>query len=228
MKSVIDLTGGMQNGMWGYHELPGLEKVVPPVEITPFATIEENGFFSSRLSLGTISCCYVEAGSHIVEGGKLLEEYPVERFIRPAKLVRLPAQNPRALIDDRMLRERAPKIMRGDALIIETGWGAMWNKPGYVLQCPNLRKSALRWVLDQEISIFAVDVPCIEASWADDAEEEKGGLLRELFERDVLLVAPLVNLERIKGNEGTIICLPLSIKSVSGAPARVVFVEEDG
>jgi kynurenine formamidase len=226
MKRVTDLTGRMENGMWGYFELPGLEKVVPPVRIEEIANIEERGFFSSKLSLSTISSCYVEAGSHIIEGGKLLEEYPVERFIRPAKLVRLPEQKPRALIDGKALEERAPATEKGDALIVDTGWGRMWNKPGYVLKCPNFRQSALRWVLDRDISILAVDVPCIEASWADDAEEERGNLLAELFKKDVLLVAPLVNLESIEGDAGTLVCLPLSIASVSGAPARVVFIEE--
>jgi hypothetical protein len=50
---------------------------------------------------------------------------------------------------------------------------SMWNKPGYVLTCPNFRKSALRRVLDWNIGIFAVDVPYIEASWANNAEEER-------------------------------------------------------
>jgi arylformamidase len=227
MKTVTDLSGRMENGMWGYFELPGLEKIVPPVRIEAISHVGENGFFSSKLSMSTISSCYVEAGSHILEGGKLLEEYPVERFIRPAKILRIPELKPRALIDVKELEERAPAIDEGDALIVDTGWGRMWNKPGYVGTCPNFRKSALRWVLDRNISVFAVDVPCIEASWTDDAEGEKGNLLAELFKRDVLLVAPLVNLEKVKGDEGTLVCLPLSVKSVSGAPARVVFIEGD-
>ncbi len=102
----------------------------------------------------------------------------------------------------------------------------MWNKPGYVLQCPNMLRSALEWVLDRDISIFGVDVPCIEASWSEDDEEEKGGLLGELFKRGVLLVAPLVNLDRIKSDSGKLVCLPLSIRGTSGAPARVVFIED--
>jgi arylformamidase len=225
MKTVTDLTGQMENDMWGYFELPGLEEIVPPVRIEAFARVGEHGFFSSKLSLSTISSCYVEAGSHILEGGKLLEEYPVERFIRPAKILRLPEQEPRALIDDRTLEENSPAIEKGDALIVDTGWGRWWNKPGYVGTCPNFRKNALRWVLDRNISVLAVDVPCIEASWTDGAEEEKGNLLAELFKKDVLLVAPLVNLEKVRRDEGTLVFLPLSVKSVSGAPARVVFIE---
>jgi kynurenine formamidase len=227
MKIVIDLTGQMENGMWGYFELPGLAELVQPVRIEEAANVREHGFFSSKISLSTVSACYVEAGSHILEGGRLLEEYPVERFIRPAKIVRLPEQKPRALIGGESLERAAPAIEKGDALIVDTGWGRMWNRPGYVLTCPNFRKSALRWVLDRNISILAVDVPCIETSWSEDAEEEKGNLLAELFRQDVLLVAPLVNLEKVRGDGGTLVCLPLSVKSVSGAPARVVLMQDE-
>ena len=124
-----------------------------------------------------------------------------------------------------MLEAHAPKIDRGDALIIDTSWGSMWNKPGYVLQCPNMLKSALQWVLEKDISIFGIDVPCIEASWSEEDEGEKGGLLSEMFRQGVLLVAPLVNLSMIKANTGTLFCLPLSLKGTSGAPARVLYME---
>jgi len=226
MKNVIDLSGPIQNGLWGYHELPGLEGIVPHVEVEAIATVKENGFFSSRIVLSTISASYVEAGSHIIENAKNLDEYPVERFIRPAKIIRLPEQSPKALITETLLKEHTSEIKSGDALIIDTGWGKMWNKPGYVLQCPNLLSEALEWVLKKDISIFAVDIPCIEASWSEDDEEAKGGLLAEIFGREILLAAPLVNLDKIKKDAGTLVCLPLSIKGTSGAPARIVFIED--
>jgi kynurenine formamidase len=226
MGAVIDLSGQIENGLWGYDELPGLENIIPRVEVETIATVEENDFFASRIVVSTISGTYVEAGSHILEDGKTLDEYHVNSFIRPARVIKLPEQRAKALVDDSTLRENAPEIKKGDALIIDTGWGKMWNKPGYVLQCPNMRRSALEWVLNRDISIFGIDVPCIEASWSEDDEEEKGGLLGELFKRGVLLVAPLVNLEKIKSDSGQLICLPLSVKGTSGAPARVVFIED--
>jgi kynurenine formamidase len=227
MGSVIDLSGKIENGLWGYHELPGLEDIVPTVQLKTIATVQEHGFFASKFVLSSISASYVESGSHIIEGAKNLDEYPVERFIRPAKIIRLPTQPAKSLIDELLLQKNAPDIDSGDALIIDTGWGTMWNKPGYVLQCPNFLRGALEWVLEKDISIFAVDVPCIEPSWSEDKEEEKGGLLAKIFERDVLLAAPLVNLKSIRGNTGTLVCMPLSATGTSGAPARIVFIESD-
>jgi kynurenine formamidase len=226
MGAVIDLSGQIENGLWGYYELPGLENIIPHVEVETIATVKENDFFASKIVVSTISGTYVEAGSHILRGGKTLDEYDVSSFFRPARIIKLPEQKAKALIDDSILKENAPEINRGDALVIDTGWGRMWNKQGYVLQCPNMLRSALQWVLDRGISIFGIDVPCIEASWSEDDEAEKGGLLGELFKQGVLLVAPLVNLNRIRSDSGQLVCLPLSVKGTSGAPARVVFIED--
>jgi arylformamidase len=223
----IDLTGRIENGMWDYRALPGLESLVPPVEITPIASVERDGFFASRIVLSTISGTYLEAGSHILSGGPLLDSYGVDHFFRPATIVRLPPLAPKTLIDADMLRAAAPPIDRGDALIIDTGWGRMWNQPGYVLTCPNMKASAVQWVIDREPSIFAVDVPAIEAAWSEDDPDTKGGMLGALFAKGILLLAPLVNLDQVRVTKGQFVALPLSVKGCSGAPARVVFIEPD-
>jgi kynurenine formamidase len=124
------------------------------------------------------------------------------------------------------MAKHAPQVAKGDALLLATGWGAIWNKPGYVLQCPNMKRNALDWVLAQPISIFGVDIPCIEASWSEDDPAEKGSLLKELFRKDILLLGPLVSLESTRSNTGTLVCLPLKLKGTSGAPCRAVFIEE--
>jgi kynurenine formamidase len=226
MKRYVDLSGKVENGLWGYEVLPGLEKIIPPARVETIATVRENGFFGSRISLSTITGTYLEAGSHILEKAKNLDAYSVSDFIKPAAIVRLPRQKEKALVQGELLEKHAPRVSRGDALIIDTGWGAMWNRPGYVLTCPNLARSALEWALAKGISIFGTDVPCIESSWSEDEASEKGGLLGKLFERNVLLVAPLVNLDQAKADRGMLYCLPLSVAGTSGAPARVVWEEE--
>jgi arylformamidase len=225
VKRYVDLSGKVENGLWGYEVLPGLENIIPAASIQAIASVRENGFFASKVCLSTITGTYLEAGSHILEGAKNLDAYGIADFIKPAAIVRLPRQKEKALVHAELLEKHAPRISRGDALIIDTGWGAMWNKTGYVLTCPNLSRNAIEWVLGKGISIFGCDVPCIESSWSEDAESEKGGLLGMLFKRNVLLVAPLVNLDQTKSDNGTLYCLPLNVAGTSGAPARVVWEE---
>lgn len=227
MKRYHDLSGKLENGLWSYQALPGLEQIIPEVQIETIATVEKDDFFASKITLSTISGTYVEAGSHILKGGKTLDEYRINDFIKPATIIRLPRQPEKTVVNESMLASHAPKISKGEALIVDTGWGVNWNKPGYVLQCPNFSQSAVEWILEHEPSICAFDVPCLESSWSEDVVEEKGGLLGMMFKRGALLVAPLVNLDQIKRDQGMLYCLPLFVSGTSGAPARIVFEEEE-
>jgi kynurenine formamidase len=225
MRRYVELSGALENGLWTYQALPGLEKIIPEIRIETIATVPENDFFASRLTLCTVSGTYVEAGSHILEGARTLDQYRVTDFIKPARILRLPRQKAKALIDEKLLAAHAPSFRAGEAMLVATGWGRMWNQPGYVLQCPNFTRAAIAWLLKHKPSICGFDVPCIESSWSEDVVEEKGGLLGMLFKKNVLLVAPLVNLSKVKADKGTLYCLPLPVVGTSGAPARVVFEE---
>lgn len=227
MGKIFDLSGLIENGLWGYHELPGLEHIIPRVEITHITSIEKNGFFASKVVLSTISGTYLETGSHVLKEGKTLDQYPLERFCLSAQILRLPTQAEKSIIGRQILEKNAPPISPGDALLIDTGWGLRWNTPGYVLSCPNFDQEALLWVIEQDISLLGVDVPCIESAWSDNEESEKGSMLSKLFAHDILLLAPLVGLERISATRGELVCLPIRLKGTSGAPCRAVFIEND-
>ena len=225
MREIVDLSGLIESGMWGYHQLPGLEEIVPETSIEPFATIRENGFFSSKIIIATISGSYIESGTHMIENARNLDEYSVKDFIKPAKIIRIPGIREKSVVTGEMLEVNTDvKIEKGDALLIDTGYGERWNKPGYVLKGPNYSQDALEWVIDKDISILGVDVPCIEGQWSEGEDEGKGSLIKALFKKGVLLVAPLVNLDKIKSKIGTIYCLPINIKGTSGAPGRIVFI----
>ena len=226
MKRYVDLSGKLENGLWSYRELPGLEKLIPEVRIETIATVARDDFFASKVTLSSISGTYLEAGSHILEDGRNLDDYGVEDFIKPATIIRLPRQAEKALVDADLLAAHAPKIGKGEALIVETGWGARWNRPGFVLQCPNFSRSAVEWLLEHEPAICGFDITCIESSWSEDAVEEKGGLLGLLFKGGALLLAPLVGLDHVRSDHGMLYCLPLFAAGTSGAPVRAVWEEE--
>ena len=221
----IDISGRLENGMWGYHVLPGLERIIPEVRVKTIATIDNVGFFASKFEFSSISGTYVETGAHMIKGYKVLEDYGIEDFIKPVKIIRIPYLKGKESVTVDHLKKSGTEVKKGEALIVDTGWWRRWNKDGYVLNSPYYSKDALMWILDKEISIFGVDVPCIESAWSEDNKEEKGSLLKEMFKRGILLVAPLVNLGKIKSNSGTVYCFPINVKGSCGAPARVVFEE---
>ena len=92
VKRYVDLSGKVENGLWGYEVLPGLENIIPAASIQAIASVRENGFFASKVCLSTITGTYLEAGSHILEGAKNLDAYGIADFIKTAAIVRLPRQ----------------------------------------------------------------------------------------------------------------------------------------
>jgi hypothetical protein len=82
MKRYVDLSGMVENGLWSYKVLPGLENIIPPAAIETIATVKANDFFASRISLSTITGTYLESGAHIIEGAKTLDEYSIADFIK--------------------------------------------------------------------------------------------------------------------------------------------------
>ena len=227
MGKIIDLSGSIRNGIWGYQVLPGLEKLIPEVRVETLATVENDDFFASEIRLSTISGTYLEASSHVLKSGRTIDEYSVSDYIRPVKLIRLPYLEAKAVIDGKMLEENAPAISPGDALIIDTGWWRFWNKPGYVLDSPNFSRSAMEWIVDKKIGILGLDLTCLESAWSEECVEEKGGLLGMLFSSGALMAAPLVNLGEISKHSGTLCCMPLKVEGTSGAPVRAVYMEND-
>ncbi len=229
MSRYIDLSGKLENKMWSYSILPGLEKLIPPVSIKTIATIKNDGFFASMISIPSVSGTYVEASSHIIDNGKLIENYSIEDFIKPAIVIKLPEQKPKAIINLELILEHLNKDLTFEniALIIDTGWWKNWNKRGYVLDCPNYSRDTIEWIVSKRIKMLCVDVPCIESSWSENNKNEKGSLLELLFRNNILLVAPVVNLDKISQNQGTIFAIPLPVANSSGSPARVFFKEED-
>ena len=224
-RKIIDITGELENNLWGYYSLPGMEKVVPPVVISTIASVENQGFFASKISVSTISGTYLEAGSHVLTKGNNLDQHSLNQCILPDRVIQLPTQKPKALITVDLLTQFAPELNPGDALLIGTGWDQQWNKPGFVLDSPNLDRKALQWIIDKKIALLGVDLTCIEASWSEDDEEAKGSLLGSLFESGALLLAPIVNVRKITQKEGILLALPMKVKGTSGAPVRAIFLE---
>jgi arylformamidase len=224
---MIDLSGELYDGMWSYTTLPGFEPRLPSFECERIAAIETHGFEAFDFRLSSITGTYIETGGHMLAGAPMLDDLDIATFMRPAAVCHLPRKDREGVIHRAELEAGCPPVRPGDALLIECGWGSRWGTPDYVNGSPAFHIDCLPWFLDQPFSILGVDVPCIESARSrPDGGEEAGNMLAPLFQRGILLLAPLVNLDRITIPRGRLIALPLNVRGVSGAPCRAVFLED--
>ncbi len=226
MSKVTDLSGPLFNGMWSYNVLSTLGADLPEFHAERLATLGEQGFEAFGYSLSSITGTYIENAGHMLPAIPPLDDIDLSRFIRPAVVCHLPRKGPDEVIHGAELAANCPAVQPGDALLIECGWGVRWESAEYVVHGPGFHLDCLPWLLDQPFSILGVDVPCIETARSrPDGTEAAGNMLVPIFEKGVLLLAPLVNLETIQAPRGELIALPLNIRGVSGAPCRAIFRE---
>jgi arylformamidase len=224
---LIDLSGPLYQGMWSYNVLPGLDTRLPEFEVEKVTWVDRTGFESFRFEMSSISGTYLETSAHVIEGDPGLCDLAPSDFIRPAVVCHLPRKGARDLIHRAELEAHCPPVQEGDALLIECGWGARWRSTNYVLDGPSYHPDCLPWLLEQSFSLLGVDVPCIQSPYPlPDGARYEGNMLLPVFKKGVLLLAPLVNLDKVQVPRGELMAFPLCIEGVSGAPCRAFFRED--
>lgn len=227
MAALIEISGRLAPGLWDYNALDVGDVVFPPVTVERVASIHTDGFDAHGIQLNTLSGTYTETAAHLIESAPTVDTLELTDLIRPAKLLRLSGIGAHGLIEPEQLAEAAPQLEPGDALLIDTGWGRQWNQPGYVTNAPAFSVRTLDWLLAQPFSILGLDTPVMECQWCQQAGrvQDAGELLLPLYERGMVLLAPLVNLDRISVPAGTLIAMPLRLAGVCATPCRAAFVE---
>jgi arylformamidase len=228
MAAIVEISGTLEPGLWDYNVLDLGGASLPPIEVERVASVQHNGFDAHGMRFNSLSGTYTETAAHLIDGAPTVDSLELTRLIRPAKILRLSDVGPRGLIQPEQLAAAAPKLEPGDALVIDTGWGRRWNQPGYVTDAPAFSARTLPWLLEQPFSILALDTPVMECLWceAGGRSEDAGELLRPLYERGMILLAPVVNLDRIGAAEGTLITMPLRVAGVCAVPCRAAFIAD--
>lgn len=214
---VVDLTGTIEPGMWGYGP------PIPAVDVRQVASIETTGWDAHAFSLATITGTYIESAAHLIKGAPTIDQIPPERFVLEAAVLRVPHKSALEHISLAELQAAAPPgMVPGMGIIVATGWDAKWHAPEFVSGSPHFEEVAMDWVVSWQPALLGVDIPCSE-------DPDPAGFVElntRLFRSGALLLAPLVNLQAIRRPFIRLIALPLKIRGVCGTPCRVLALEE--
>jgi arylformamidase len=216
-----DLSGPIREGGWSYADLPALSRMARFRRETQTG-VEADGFETERLVLDTHTGTYLETSAHLVSGGRRLDSLPAPALFFRAWLLRLPPLGPRGWVSAEELERFAPAFAPGDALLVDTGWGARWDDPGFVADAPAYLPECAGWLRDRAPGLLGVDVPCIDSPRPG---EPRTSILADLFARDGVLLAP-ARLDRIPAGAPPgpfeLAALPLAVQGACAAPCRAV------
>lgn len=204
---IIDLSHTIEQDISVY---PGSDRPL----FEDVASIAENGYAEKRLTLFSHHGTHIDAPCHILEGGKTLGDFPVEKFIGRARVVDCRAKK---AIEKTFLQEAIKKPDTLDFIIFNCGWAPKWKTAAYFSGYPVLTADAARWL--GGLSLKGVGFDTISPDALDSSDLQNHHLL---LQRDILIVENLTNLDAIPRDVFTFSCLPLKTVRADGAPVRAV------
>lgn len=171
--------------------------------------IQDAGFLDHVIHLNNHLGTHVDAPGHMVEGGKMLFEYGIDRFICDG--IGIDARGGNTLTADLLNGVEIPK---GAAVLFYTGSGDHYVKSSYATDYPIFDEGLAARLIEADVSMVGVDM----ISYDHDAPFP---IHKMLLKQDILLMENLINLDSIDGKKFKLFALPVNFQ-LEAAPARVV------
>jgi kynurenine formamidase len=185
--------------------------------------IETEGFNVLSVSLGSHTGTHVDAPSHVVASGAVLDELDLARFAGPGIVADVTAASAGTGITWDDLAPVADRLRPGVVLLLRTGWSERYLRTDRYVDHPFLEPAAAERVLERGVRTIGIDAlnPDATSPHGDgalpvhDLVLGAGGVIAE----------NLTNLSEVDGEP--LVCLfPIRLGArADGAPCRAVALE---
>lgn len=188
----------------------------PPIEIETVSAIKDgrssNG---SRISFGSHTATHVDAQHHMIDGGWTVEAMRLDVLIGPALLVALPGDA--AAITAAHLD--GLDLAGVERILFATRNSAFNREREFRTDYTYLAPDAAERLVGAGVKLVGVDYLSVEQFRSGHHRSHK-----TLLGADVIIVEGL-SLGAVPAGRYELICLPLSMPGLDGAPARAVLRE---
>lgn len=167
---------------------------------------------NSNFFMNSHSGTHIDAPLHFFREGKSVDQLPLNTLVGPAMLLDFSLE-PGVSVE--ALEKRWPKAERVTRLLLKTG-----NSNGLPAEEFNqdfcaLRGPEARWLLEQGIQLIGIDGPSIQYFGEDPVVHQL------LLNQGVVIVEGL-QLSAVAAGKYELLCLPLKLIGLEGAPARAL------
>jgi len=222
---IIDASGPIYNGMWSYGPpFPKFEMV----DLKNPEWVDFTAYSQEFRGLSSATGTYIDGPSHALglEKSYAINDVPIEKlfgidaYVLKFDLEKINKVGNRPCItkEDVKIAEKE-EIPKGATIIFATGWGQHWDKPDFLTKSWFLKKDAVEYLVNKSPFILAADTPYF------DNVENKQGIWELIFNNNILIVAPLINTEKITKYKVKLYVCPLKILNTTGLPCRVIIEE---
>jgi arylformamidase len=215
---TIDLTGEIAVGAWTYGP------PFPSIEIQKITKIEEIGYDAYRIVLADHVGTHIDAPSHFFKNTTQSSELSLDQLMGEAELLNFQMKGtPLSCITKTDFERVGSGLRKGDIAVVRTGWETHWNLDDYVTNTPHISNEAAEWLVERKVKLVAGDVALFCDPRVPPTELIPDKIL---LKNGIPYINGLVNLGAISKRRFQFIALPLKVKGVTGAPVRVVAIDD--
>jgi arylformamidase len=191
----------------------------PDVRVRPYSRIADGEDANvTELAFGSHTGTHVDAARHFIDGAQAVDALPLERLIGPARVIQIP-RDARA-IGERELREAGIDGER--RVLLKTRNEVLLERSEFQKDFAYLTGDGARYLLDAGVQLVGIDYLSVEAFDADEPVAH-----RALLEQEVIIVEG-VDLRDVPPGRYELVCLPLRVAGIDGAPVRAVLRTLEG
>jgi len=189
------------------------DAILYPGDIRPrFREIDNGQYRVTEMTIGTHSGTHIDAPSHYLEGGRTVDQIPLDVLAGSARV--LDCSDVETVIGPGSLAGR----LRGVRTLLLKTWFSRREQfdPGY----PALSLEAADLIVEAGITCLGTDAPSIEAFSGD------GSVHRRLLGSG-MVVLELLDLAAVPEGDYHMVALPMRLAGADGSPVRAILCNKD-
>jgi len=244
MSRIVDLTLPVTSGMAGipkiafYDKYPTRVQAVTVVDEGQRATLGSEGvdLLPDAPAIGTMNTVFtlnthigthIDAPRHFYADGAAVSDIQLDRIVMREAVVldvSYKAAGQGVTADD--LDRTGVKPEPGQIAVIKTLWtNRAFGKPEFWNNTIHLEPSVGEWIQGQDVSAVAMDCFSEKPFWLMMlTSSERGANHKRWLKAGIPMIQMLTALDRV-GPKFMLIALPLNLRGMDGAPARVIGIE---
>jgi arylformamidase len=179
----------------------------PSVKIEQAGVLAADGYEDHYVSFGTHAGTHIDAPAHMIENGKSVDQFPLEKFTGRGVYINVS--------DGGFMLQalQSANIRKGDIVFFHTGMSDNFYEKEYFEKYPSLPEEIANYLVEKAISIVGVDTCSVD--------HEEFTAHKVLLQKDILIIENLTNLDKLQDKNFTVYAFPLALQ-IDGSPVRVV------
>ena len=200
---------------WPLSESATAYKDKKTIQCTPVKNFEQHNACESLITLSSHTGTHVDAPSHFLKDGTTIDQIPLESLCGPCAVVDM------SHVEECITAKNLEKIdiKSGTIILFKTRNSTRESNAPFDLYFVYLDHSAAEYLCTKKIKAVGIDYLGIERN--QPAHET-----HTAFMKNNISIIEGLRLQNVNPGNYTLICLPLFLEVLDGAPARAILIKQ--